>query len=100
MDAAEPPYVLKGFSKPYLAPGDSTSVVFTLSRDRDLRAYREGGGRVPVTGSFVARVGFSSRDIRVAEAFEVPSAASPGRRSSSCSRSSPSSGGTRCKQRG
>ena len=68
--------VLKGFAKPALSAGESARVTFSLSRERDLRAYAAGGW-TPVLGAYRAYVGLSSRDVRATTVFDLPSDAPP-----------------------
>jgi beta-glucosidase len=69
-EVVRPPKELKGFRKIHLAPGESTSVHFTLTL-RDLSYYRiEKHDWVATPGRHGIFVGSSSRDIRQSRGFE------------------------------
>ncbi|KAI9744656.1 MAG: hypothetical protein M1818_002185 [Claussenomyces sp. TS43310] len=65
-----PVKVLRGFEKPMLAPGESTTVTFDLTR-RDLSFWdvREQNWVMPTEGRFTIRIGASSRDLRAEGQF-------------------------------
>lgn len=79
---AERLFVLKGFEAVRLGPGETKRVVLDLSRKRDLAAF-DGSKWGPVEGTFEARVGFSSRDVRAETAFETAPAGRSGARGGS-----------------
>jgi len=68
--AGEPPLQLKGFRKTkILAPGETEFVVLEL-RPRDLSIWDEEAHRwAVVEGTFTAKVGASSRDLRLEKTF-------------------------------
>ena len=67
--AGEPPQQLKGFEKVALKAGETKTVTFALAA-RDLSVYSEAAaGWQLVSGKFTARVGASSRDIRLNATF-------------------------------
>ncbi len=68
---SRPPKELKGFIRVTLAPGAESHVEFQISA-RDLAFYdvRTGGWKA-VAGTYTARLGASSRDIRLAGAIQL-----------------------------
>ena len=70
--ANEPPRQLKGFDKIWLAPGESKTAEFTLSKD-SFSAWDEASHQWRVYGgTYRVEVGSSSRDIRAKNAISVP----------------------------
>lgn len=66
-----PVQVLRGFQKIALQPGETTSVVFTLRRrDASFWDVKSQNWVLP-SGTFVFRVGFSSRDLKAATEFTL-----------------------------
>ena len=61
---------LRGFRKLELAPGESKTCTFRLTRD-DLALYDKDLRRVVEPGRFRVMVGASSEDIRLTDEFDV-----------------------------
>lgn len=71
VEATEPPKILRGFSKVYLAPDTSTSVEFFLNqRDISIWDAMTHDWKV-IPGSYHAHVGASSCDIKGTVSFDV-----------------------------
>ncbi len=64
--------VLRGFQRVHLAPGERRTVAFDLDAQHALRQYDEGRGAYAVPpGTYEARVGSSSADVRATAGFTV-----------------------------
>ena len=69
--------VLKGFDKSVLESGSSKTLSFVLDYD-DLASYDASlGAWVAPEGVYLAKIGFSSRDVRLKVSFEIPSPGPP-----------------------
>ena len=67
----QPPQLLKGFSKQFLQPGESTRVAFSI-RDRDVAVWSvDASAFVLAPGTYAVHVGDSSRDIRLTGSFTL-----------------------------
>jgi beta-glucosidase len=74
-DERRPPQSLRTFSKVYLRPGESAKVQLSLAMD-DLAVFCPETRRWrPRPGRYTARLGSSSRDIRLERDFEFECAA-------------------------
>ena len=69
--ATEPPKVLRGFKRVWLAQSARHAITFHLL-PKDLAIWEPGAGWSMVGGEFEALVGSSSRDIRLAQTFQIP----------------------------
>ncbi len=69
--AGEPPQVLRGFRKITLAAGATQTVTFNLTPEELSYWNTSSASWVVPSGSFTARVGSSSRDIRLTGSFTV-----------------------------
>ena len=67
----QPPQLLKGFTKPFLQPGEAARVSFPI-RDRDVAVWSVPAGNfVLAPGTYFVYVGASSRDIRLTGSFNL-----------------------------
>jgi beta-glucosidase len=71
--AMEPPKLLKGFQKIFLAPGQTQHVTFNLDWEDLANWDAVAHGWIVTPGTFQVMVGASSRDIRLTGAFTVGS---------------------------
>jgi beta-glucosidase len=69
--AGEPPYQLKGFQKVTLAPGQSKTLTFRISR-QDMSYYQTSAQRwVAASGRYLVSIGSSERTLALAGSFSA-----------------------------